>query len=58
VEVAWNMKRYITGTGNSFAAPHIAGIVALIRSKHPELTPFHVKSILYACAANPRRKSR
>jgi subtilisin len=58
VEVAWNMKQYIAGTGNSFAAPHIAGIVTLIRAKHPELTPFQVKTILYACASNPRRKSR
>lgn len=41
-------------TGNSFAAPHIAGIVALIRAKHPELTPFQIKSVLHACASNVR----
>jgi nicotinate dehydrogenase subunit B len=40
------------GTGNSFAAPHIAGIITLIRSKHPELTPFQIKTVLYACANN------
>jgi subtilisin family serine protease len=56
VEVAWNRKQYITATGNSFAAPHIAGITALIRSKHPELTPFQVKTVLVACASNPRRQ--
>jgi subtilisin len=56
VEVAWNRKQYITCTGNSFAAPHITGIVALIRAKHPTLTPFQMKSVLYACAANPRRQ--
>lgn len=39
-------------TGNSFAAPHIAGIAALILSKHPWLTPFQLKSVLYQCAAN------
>ncbi|MGX6602232.1 S8 family serine peptidase [Micromonosporaceae bacterium Da 78-11] len=39
-------------TGNSFAAPHIAGIAALILSKHPWLTPFQLKSVLYHCAAN------
>lgn len=39
-------------SGNSFAAPHIAGIAALILSKHPWLTPFQVKSVLYHCAAN------
>jgi subtilisin len=52
VEVAWNNKQYVTSTGNSFAAPHIAGIVALIRARHPELTPFQVKTVLLACASN------
>lgn len=54
VRVAWTNKGYITSTGNSFAAPHIAGIVALIRAKHPDLTPFQIKTILYACASNVR----
>jgi subtilisin family serine protease len=58
VEVAWNKKQYVVSTGNSFAAPHIAGIVALIRAKHPELTPFQVKTVLLACAANMRREKR
>jgi len=52
VQVAWQNKTTIVTTGNSFAAPHIAGIVTLIRSKHPELTPFQVKTVLFACAAN------
>jgi subtilisin family serine protease len=39
-------------TGNSFAAPHIAGIVAQILGKHPWLTPFQLKSVLYHCADN------
>lgn len=39
-------------TGNSFAAPHMAGIAALILSKHPWLTPFQLKSVLYHCATN------
>ncbi len=56
VHVAWKDKQYLTGTGNSFAAPHIAGIVALIRSKHPDLTPFQVKTVLWACAANVRHE--
>jgi len=55
VRVAWNEKRYVTCTGNSFAAPHIAGLVALIRAKHPTLTPFQIKSVLWACASNARR---
>ena len=58
VEVAWNRKQYLTCTGNSFAAPHITGITALIRSKHLELTPFQVKSVLLACAANTRRQGK
>jgi subtilisin family serine protease len=56
VEVAWNEKMTMVTTGNSFAAPHIAGIVSLIRAKHPELTPFQIKSVLYACASNRRQE--
>jgi subtilisin len=55
IQVAWKDKQYLVCTGNSFAAPHIAGIVALIRAKHPELTPFQIKTVLWACAANTRR---
>jgi subtilisin family serine protease len=58
VEVAWKDKQYITCTGNSFAAPHITGITALIRAKHPDLTPFQVKTVLLACAANTRRQNK
>jgi subtilisin family serine protease len=39
-------------TGNSFATPHIAGIAALVLSKHPDLTPFQLKSVLYLAANN------
>jgi subtilisin family serine protease len=52
VDVAWLDGTRLTGTGNSYAAPHIAGIVALIRSKHPELRPFQTKTVLWATAAN------
>ena len=54
VRVAWVNKGYIVSTGNSFASPHIAGLVTLIRAKHPELTPFQIKTVLYACASNTR----
>jgi len=57
IEVAWNNKQYVICTGNSFAAPHITGIVALILAKHPELTPFQMKTILMACAGNTRKQS-
>jgi subtilisin family serine protease len=53
IEVNWLDHQRIVATGNSFAAPHIAGIVTLIRAKHPELTPFQVKTVLMSCAANP-----
>ncbi len=56
VRLAWKDHQYMVGTGNSFATPHIAGIAALIRAKHPDLTPFQVKTVLWACAANVRRE--
>jgi subtilisin len=52
VEVAWLGRTALRSTGNSFATPHIAGICTLIRSKHPELTPFQLKSVLYLTATN------
>jgi subtilisin len=52
VDLAWQGGGRTRATGNSFAAPHITGIVALIRSKHPELRPFQVKTVLWATAAN------
>ncbi len=58
VEVPWTGGGWIRGTGNSYAAPHIAGIAALIRSKHPELRPFQVKTVLCAVAANVREAPR
>ena len=41
-----------SSTGNSFATPHMSGICALMLSKHPELTPFQLKSVLYLTANN------
>jgi len=52
VEVAWNGGGRLVCTGNSFATPHVAGIAALVLSKHPELTPFQLKSVLYLAANN------
>lgn len=54
VEVPWAGGGTIRATGNSYAAPHIAGIAALIRSKHPALRPFQIKTALWAAAANVR----
>ena len=52
VEVAWLGRGTIRATGNSFATPAVAGICALVLSKHPELTPFQVKNVLYLIASN------
>ncbi|MGF1432317.1 S8 family peptidase [Kitasatospora sp. LaBMicrA B282] len=41
-------------TGNSFAAPHVTGLSALILAKHPDLTTFELKTVLYLTAANVR----
>ncbi len=58
VRVAWLHGEWMTATGNSFAAPHITGIVAKILGKHPYLTLFHMKTILRALAANMARESQ
>ncbi len=50
VRTAWVGGGYRNLTGNSFACPHIVGIIALLLEKYPELTPFEVKSALYAIA--------
>lgn len=52
VEVAWLGGSRIRSTGNSFATPHMAGICALVLGKHPELTPFQLKNVLYLIADN------
>jgi subtilisin len=52
VRVPWLDGGYLTATGNSFATPHIAGLVARILGKHPGATVFQVKTMLYALANN------
>ncbi len=51
IRAPWAGGGYQTVTGTSFAAPHMTGIIALILSKHPYLTPFELKAVLYAIAA-------
>ena len=58
VRVAWLHGEWMTATGNSFAAPHITGIVAKILGKHPYLTLFHMKTILRALASNMAREAQ
>ena len=55
VKVAWRDGGYINATGNSFAAPHITGIVALLLEKHPQLTAYQVKTVLRSLAKNVRK---
>jgi subtilisin len=52
VDVAWLGGGTLRCTGNSFANPHVAGISALVLSKHPELTPFQLKSVLHLTSTN------
>jgi subtilisin family serine protease len=52
LDVAWLGGGTMRCTGNSFAAPHVAGIAALVLGKHPSLTPFQLKSVLYLTASN------
>ena len=52
VRVAWLNGQWITATGNSFAAPHVTGMVTKILGKHPGLNLFHLKVVLRALSAN------
>ncbi len=52
VEVPWLSGGSIVATGNSFAAPHVSGLIARLLSKHPWLTPYEVKTVLRAVASN------
>jgi subtilisin len=58
IRTAWLDKGYRTLTGNSFACPHIVGVIARLLEKHPEMTPFQVKSALYAIAGENQCRER
>lgn len=58
VRTSWLGGGYRNLTGNSFACPHIAGIIALLLEAYPNLTPFQVKSALYAIAKENQEKYR
>lgn len=55
LEVAGLNGSTMRATGNSFAAPHIAGVIAKILARHPELTVFQMKTVLQALARNARQ---
>ena len=54
VRTAWPNGGYRNLTGNSFACPHIVGVIARLLETHRELTPFQVKSALYSIARQNR----
>lgn len=56
VRLAWLNHKHMTATGNSYAAPHVTGLVTKILGKHPGLTIFQIKTILRALAANVQRE--
>jgi subtilisin family serine protease len=58
IKVPWADGTDILTTGNSFAAPHMAGIITRILSKHPGLTPFQMKTVLAATADNAPGEAR
>jgi len=58
IHTAWLGKGYRNLTGNSFACPHIVGIIALLLEACPDLTPFQVKSALYAIAGENQEKTK
>lgn len=58
VEVPWLDGRTLVTTGNSFAAPIIAGHVARILGAHPGLMPWQVRTILAALAVNAGKRAR
>ena len=51
-EVPWTGGGTLRVTGNSFATPHVTGMAALVLAKHPGLTPFELKTVLYLIATN------
>jgi hypothetical protein len=55
VRVAWPPRRWRTLSANSFAAPHLSGIITRLLARHPGLTPCQVKTVLHPLAANVAR---
>lgn len=52
LRVPWRGGEWRTTSGNSFAAPHVTGLIARILSKHPGIRVFEMKSVLRSLAAN------
>ncbi len=54
VPVAWKDGARMVATGNSLAAPPVAGPATLTRARHPSAPPFEVKAMLAATANGAR----
>jgi subtilisin len=50
VEVPWMDGTRKNVTGSSYAAPHVAALVARLLSVYPELPPLEVKALLHRLA--------
>jgi type VII secretion-associated serine protease mycosin len=46
-------RQYYEGWGTSAAAAYLSGVVALIRSAYPHLSPAQIKTLLESTASNP-----
>jgi len=57
IKTTWPGGGYRQLTGNSFACPYIVGIIALLMEAYPNLTPFQVKTILYAIAKRNQQRA-
>lgn len=57
IRTTWPGGGYRQLTGNSFACPYIVGIIALLMEAYPNLTPFQVKTILYAIAKRNQQRA-
>lgn len=45
---------YIEKGGTSMAAPHVSGVAALIKDRHPGMSANHLRALLVSTAAPPR----
>ena len=55
VDVPWSGGGTINASGNSFAAPVIAGHLARIVGAHPGITPWQARTVLAALAEHAAR---